>query len=247
MNFYTLVFVGLFFGLMVIFTLINKRRDGDNLRDIPSFYRLKGAIELAVEDGSRIHIAIGRGDITSPQAGAALVALSILQQVSRIASEGDNPPVATAGDGVLMILAQDTIRSTYQEMGMSPSYSNDLGRMAGVTPFSYAAGTMPLIIDEEVSATIMAGTFSNEAALITSAGERRQSLTIAGTDSIPGQAILYATANEPLIGEELYAGGAYIGGEPLHVASLHAQDVIRWIIVVLLIFSAIAGFLGGLF
>lgn len=57
----------------------------------------------------------------------------------------------------------------------------------------------------------MIGNFGSEAALINEAAERSGSLTLAGTDTIPGQAVLYATAQEPLIGEEVFAGGNILG------------------------------------
>jgi hypothetical protein len=247
MNWWMFILVAVFTGLMFAFRVINQRRQGRNLRDIPAFYRLGGAIEVAVEDGTRVHIAIGRSEITSPQGAAAMVGLSMLQKISQIASESDQPPIATAGSGTLAILAQDTIRSAYQSQGLFASYDNSLGRVTGLTPFSYAAGTMPVIIDEAVSANVLAGSFGNEAALTTSAGERSQTLTLAGTDNLAGQAVLYATAHEPLVGEEVYAGGAYLDVNPMHAASLHAQDVIRWVLVVLIIGGALAGLVRGFF
>jgi hypothetical protein len=243
----TLLLVVMFIGFMVAFYFLNQRREGRFFRDIPAYYRLRGAIEIAVEDGTRIHVAIGRSDITSPQGAAALVGLSMLRRIASIASDSDHPPTATAGDGTLGILAQDTLRSTYRALEILPSYDPSLGRVAGLTPFSYAAGTMSVIFDEDVSVNLLAGSFSNEVALITSAGERSQTLTLAGTDNIPGQAILYATAHEPLIGEELYAGGAYIDAGPMHVSSLHAQDVVRWVLVLFIFGGAVAGLLSGFF
>ena len=215
------------------------------MRDIPGFYRLKGTVELAVEDGTRIHVAIGRGDVLSPRGAAALVGLSMLREISLVASESDHPPLATAGDGLLGILSQDTMRATARELSLPSGARSNQGRVTGLTPFSYGAGVMPLIFDENVSANLLIGSFGNEVALITSAGERSQTHTLAGTDNLPGQAILYATAHEPLVGEELYAGGAYLGAGPMHEASLHAQDLIRWIIAGLIILFAIGGLLRG--
>ena len=103
-----------------------------------------------------------------------------------------------------------------------------------------------MIFDDAISANLMIGSFGNEAALITSAGERSQTKTLAGTDNLPGQAILYATAHDPLIGEELYAGGAYMDANPMHEASLHAQDIFRWAIIGLVIILSLAGLLQGL-
>ncbi|HSG25618.1 MAG TPA: DUF6754 domain-containing protein [Anaerolineales bacterium] len=234
-----------FAGLMVVIYLIIQQREERHLRDIPSFYRLKGTVELAVEDGTRIHVAIGRGDVLSPRGAAALVGLSMLREISMVASESDYPPLATAGDGLLGILAQDTMRSTARALNLTRTNA-DMGRVTGLTPFSYSAGVMPLIFDENVSSNLLIGSFSNEVALITSAGERSQTRTLAGTDNLPGQAILYATAHEPLVGEEMYAGGAYLGAGPMHEASLHTQDVIRWITIGLIIVFSITGLLKGL-
>jgi hypothetical protein len=247
MNFWVLIFAGGFFGAVFGFLFLMRRWQGRNLRDIPAFYRLKGAVEVAVENGTRVHIGIGRSDITSPQGAAALVGLSMIKSISKVASDSDQPPIATAGDGVLAILAQDTLRSTYQSMGLLASFNNNLGRITGLTPFSYAAGSMPVLIDEDVSANVLIGSFGNEVALITSASERSQVLSLAGADNLLGQTILYASAHEPLIGEELYAGGAYMDAGPAHVASLHAQDVFRWLMVVLIIGSALFGLLQGFF
>lgn len=238
---WTFILVGLFSGLIIVFTFINRDKREKNLRDIPAFYRLQGAIELAVEDGSRIHVAIGHSDITSPRGAAALIGLSMLKRIAIVAAESDVPPVATAGNGTLAILAQDTIRSTFQSMDIMTSYNNSLGRVSGLTPFSYTAGVMSVISDEGVSTNLMAGSFGGEVGLIANAAYRKHIVTLAGTDNLPGQAVLYATAHEPLIGEELYAGGAYIGAGSMHVASLQTQDIVRWIMAVVIVLSALFG------
>jgi hypothetical protein len=243
---YFIVVVG-FVILMWFFYFFNRRREGRHLRDIPAFYRLRGAIEVSVEDGTRIHISIGRGDILSPQGAAAIVGLSMLRKIATVSSDSDNPPIATAGDGILGILARDTIYASYRSLNLAASYSPSMGQVTGLTPLSFASGVMPVVFDGEVSTNLMIGTFGSEAALITSAGERSRSRTLAGTDNLPGQAIMYAAAHEPLIGEEMFAGGAYLDVNPMHEASLHAQDVARWIIVAVIILASLFGMAEGLF
>ncbi len=247
MNFALLLVVVLFAGALLALAFLGRNRREKNLRDIPAFYRLQGVIELAVEDGSRLHVALGRSDITSPQSAAALVGLSMLRRIAAVASESDNPPVASAGDGLLAILAQDTLRATYDQLSLFGAYENSLGRVSGLTPFAYAAGTIHMIRDDDVSASLLAGTFGAEAGLLTVASERGQIFSLAGSDNLPGQAALYATASEFLVGEELYAGGAYLDAGPLHVASLHAQDLARWLVVAALLGGSILGLLGGFF
>ncbi|MDH5508184.1 MAG: hypothetical protein OEZ02_13260 [Anaerolineae bacterium] len=239
MNLLGLVFVLLFAGLMAGFSFLHRKRTMPNLREIPSFSRLRNAIDLAVEDGSRLHLSLGHADITGAQSAAGLVGLSMLRRISLVAADSDQPPVVTAGDGTLALLAQDTLRNAHITLGSLSDYSNTMGRVAGVTPFSYAAGTISLIRDEGVSANLLIGSFGHEIALITTAGERSQVLSLAGTDTLTAQAVAYATAHEQLIGEELFAGGAYVGAGPMHTASLHAQDVIRWLLITAILLSAL--------
>ncbi len=239
-----LVIVIVFAGLMIIFAAAGSRRPGRNLREILAFTRLRRAVGLAVEAGTRLHVSLGRGGIIGPEAGSALVGFTMLERITRAASISDRPPVATSGDSVLSILSQDTLRSAYRAMGVEHEYKPESALLTGLTPFSYAAGAMPIIRDGQVSANVLAGHFGSEAILLTDAGERAGSITIAGTDSITGQAVLYAASHEPLIGEEVFAGGAYLNAGPFHVASLRTQDVFRWAIIVIILVGAFARFVG---
>ena len=234
------VFTLVFFGLMMLFLASGRERPELHLRRIAAFGKLRRAIGLAVEAGSRLHVSIGRGGVVGPQSASAFVGLSMLEQLAGSASTGDKPPIATAGDGALGVLAQDTIRETYKTIGLSEQFEMTSGQVTGLTPFSYAAGVIPLVSEEKTGANILAGHFGSEVALITDAGERSDNLTLAGTDSLPGQAVLYATAHEPLVGEELYAGGAYLDAGPMHQASLRTQDVFRWALVVIILLGAVA-------
>lgn len=239
-----LAFVVIFFFLMIIFAVVGRNRPGQHLRDIPAFSRLGRAIGLAVEAGKRMHITLGWGGITDLRGASALIGLTILERIARLASISDRPPVATSGDGILGVLSQDTLSGTYKAIGAGFQYNPTTGRVSGLTPVSYSAGTIPVIYDEQVSATVLAGHFGSEAALITDAAERNDSLTLAGSDSITAQAVFAASAQEPLIGEELFAAGAYINAGPIHASSLRAQDIFRWVLVIAILAGAILKMLG---
>jgi len=239
-----LIFVLIFLGLLVFFLVYERAGKGRLLRPIGAFERFKREIGLAVEAGKRLHVTLGRGSLTGEQAGSALVGLQVLERISRTASISDRPPVATSADGSLTILSQDTERSVFREMGYEGQYDPTAGRLSGLTPFAYAAGTMPVIFDEQVAATILAGHFGSEAALITDAADHSGSLTLAGSDNLNAQALLYAASDEPLIGEELYAAGAYLKAGAAHQASLRAQDVMRWLLVLAILAGAALKLVG---
>ncbi len=239
-----LIFVGIFFGLMLTSALLLRQREGLILREISAFARLQRAIGLAVEAGSRLHISLGRGHLLSTQSAIGYVGLSILDRIARSTSISDRPPIATSGEGTLGILSQDTQRDAAKILGVE--FDPVRGRVTGLSPYSYAAGTLSLIEEEDVGANMLIGSFGSEVGLITEAAERSESMTLGGTDNLSGQAVLFASAQEPLIGEETYAGGAYLGVGPMHVASLYAQDILRWILIGLIVIGAIIKLLGSL-
>jgi hypothetical protein len=238
-----LSFLVIFFLLIIVFAFLGRKRLAPNLRLIPAFQKLGRAIGLAVEAGTRLHLTLGRGGISGTPAGSALVGLNILERLARTASISDRPPIATSGDGSLGILSQDTLYKAFQAVGQGAQYEPSYGQVTGLTPFSYAAGSLPTIFDEHVSTTILAGHFGSEVALITDASERLGATTLAGSDDLTAQAVLFAAAQETLIGEELYAAGAYLKSGPIHIASLRAQDVLRWALILVILVGAILKFL----
>ena len=239
-----LAFILVFLGLILLFTIARRRRPEANLRKITAYSRLKRAIGLAVESGSRFHISLGRGNLTGPESAVAFVGLSTLEGVIRSVSTGDNPPIATPGEASLAIVTRDTVQSTYKDIGIIEQYQPTSGQLMGFTPFSYAVGTMPILADEKTTSHFLIGHFGNEIALLTDASERSGALMLAGTDNLPAQALLYATAKEPLIGEEVFASGAYILSNPMHLASLRAQDILRWGLVLIILAGVLLKFIG---
>jgi hypothetical protein len=222
-----------------------RRKSTPVFREIPAFARLRKAIGLAVEEGSRLHISLGRGGLTTPQSAAELAGLEMLRRVAELTSASDRPPVATSGDGAIAILSQDALRASGQAV-LSTGHDATAARLTGLTPFSYAAGVLPVMRDENVSANVLMGNFGIEVALLTDAAERGNTSSVAGSDNLPAQAVLYASAQDPLIGEELYAAGAYIKARPFHTASLIVQDILRWLVVIVILVGAILKLAGVL-
>lgn len=239
-------------GLMFFFSLPRRSKSRKQqgarsrvaLRPIPAMQRLRRAIGLAVEDGSRLHVSIGESSILSPTNASALVGLSTLERIGSLSSVSDRPPIATSGEGSLAILSQDTLRAAYRIANVPDQYDPTQARLAGPTPFSYIAGTLPVIYDERVSANVLVGNFGPEVALLADAADREDAFVLAGSDSVAAQAVLYGTAREPLIGEELFAVPAYLQAGPIYQAGLRAQDILRWIVVVILIVGAVLAIFG---
>jgi len=221
-----------------------KRRSPSNLREIPALTRLYRMIGLSVEDGTRLHISLGHGGLLDARGGSALAGLAVLRNIAEKTSVSDRPPVATAGDPSLGLLTQDTLQAGYQAAGAGELYTPATGRVSGLSPFGFAAGAMHITQNENVSANIMIGHFGPEVALLTEASDRENVALIGASDNLTGQSVLYASSQDALIGEELFAAGAYIGAGASHAASLTVQDILRWVIIIGLLAGAFGKFAG---
>jgi hypothetical protein len=205
------------------------------LRSIPAFARLWKSISLTIEDGKRVHVTLGNSSLLKATNASALVGFSSLERIAQLSIASDSPPIATSGEGSLTILSQDSLRYIYRRANSLRQFDLSSGRMTGATPYSYVVGTMPVIYDGNVSTNILIGNYGPEIIYINEAAEHRGIYTLATSDSLSAQAVLYAAAVDPLIGEELFAIPAYMKFNRYHEASLHAQDVLRWILVAVLL------------
>jgi len=226
-------------ALLLVGLTLWRRRTPGTLRIIDAYERLNRSAGLAVESGTRLHISLGRGNLFSTRAGSALAGLAMLQRLAERTSLSDRPPIVTSGDASLAILTQDTLQSGYRAAGAEDQYRFTTGRLTGLTPFSYAAGTASAIHDENVSANIFLGDFGPESALLVEAADRADASLIAASDDLSAQSVFYAGSQEPLIGEELFAAGAYVGAGASHEASLNVQDILRWLLILAIILGSV--------
>lgn len=243
MNLLGLGLVGLSALTLIVLSLV-KRKSPPKLRAIPALTRLYRALGLSVEDGTRLLIGLGGESLLTPSGGAPLAGLGMLRYLAERTSLSDRPPIAFAGESSLALLSQDTLEAGYQAAGAGEFYQPATGRLSGMTPFASAAGAMSILRDENVSASVLVGHFGVEAALLAEAAERENTFLLGSSDDLAAQAALYASAQEALIGEELFAAGAYLGAGTAHAASLTVQDILRWIIIAVLLAGAGLKFFG---
>lgn len=234
-------------ALILILTIRQKRNPAvPAFRRIAALSKFRRALSSSVEEGTRIHVSLGNASLTQPASASAFVSLTALRRISQLSSAGDNPPVATSGDSVLAILSQDTLHQVARETHTLDLYDPTHGSLAGVTPISYIGGALEQMHDPEVKTNVLIGNYGSEVGFLSSVSEEKGAYTLAASDSLPAQAVLYATTENPLIGEELFALPAYLHSTPAHNASLQVQDILRGLVVLAILVGSILKLLGML-
>jgi hypothetical protein len=224
-----------------------QRRRAFALRPIAAFEALPGAVGAAIEANRPLHLSLGSAGLGGERTLLALAGAELLYQVARRGAIGAASPLFTVSDPTAIPLGHDTLRRAYQSRGLLERYQPGAVHWypAGPRSLAFAAALTAVMGDDHVGTNLLAGSFGPELALIGEAAHRRDQAIIAVSDQPEGQAVAYAFSDYPLIGEELFAGGAYLGTDAAHTGALVAQDVLRWLVIAALIVTAVAAAAGG--
>jgi hypothetical protein len=232
--------------LIVVFAIVGRKKKL-TLRNVAAMQRLRQSVGLSIEDGKRLHVSLGNASILGTGNTAALAGLSALERMAIVSMVSDRPPVVTTGDGSLMLLGQDTLRYVYRKGNVLAQYDPLRSRMSGATPFSYAVGALPVLRQEDVLTSVLIGRFGPEVTFLNDLANQKSIYSVAASDDLTAQAVMFATAQDPLIGEELFAIPAYLRAGPFHQASLLTQDILRWILVAIMLGGVLLVILKQLF
>jgi hypothetical protein len=91
------------------------------------------------------------------------------------------------------------------------------------------------------------GYFMAESLLLAEVGATSGAIQIAGTDVEHQLPFFFTACDYTLMGEELYAAGAYLSKEPMLLSALKVQDFGKLIVMVAVFFGIILVTLGGLY
>ena len=230
--------VVLAFVLTIVGAVLMRRWRGA-LRPIAAYAAMPTLVDAAIESDRTVHASLGSAGIGAESTLTALVGAEAMQALAERAAIGDRSPVITMSDPMGLALAQDALRRGYAARGVPARFD----RLAaawfphGPGSLAFAAGAASLASDERASANVLMGRFGPEMIVLGEMGARRDMAQIAGSDLLEGQAVAYVSADMPLIGEELFVGGAYLTEDGVKRGGVLAQDVLRLIVIAVMVLA----------
>jgi hypothetical protein len=222
-----------------------RARGAPQLRPVSAFDALRGQLGRGVETGRAAHISIGTGGLAGDEVLTTLAGASIVDSLAQEAADTGASPIVTVADGTALVLAQDMLRRPYTRRGDITGYDPLNVQLLGMQPMQYTAGAMDLLSNAHPVSNTMIGSFGPEVALIADAGVKQGLTQVAGSADVRAIAVLEPTADHLLIGEEIFAAGAYLDRRPEHLARLGAQDLARYILITFIILAALLRTLLG--
>jgi len=235
-SFWTLIVLSAVFAWLTA-----QARAGKNLkiRRIGGLDAMDEAVGRATEMGRPVHFSPGIVGLTYERSPQTLAGLAGLDHVAHLTARYNTPLVTTIALPDVYVMADDVVRQAYVAEGRPDAYKPDLVRFVGAEQFAYAAAAVGIMYREKVAANIMIGSWLAEALLLSEAGAQTGGIQITGTATVAQLPFMVVASDYCLIGEEIYAAGAYLSKDPNQSASVVGQDIAKAVTVAVLLLGGV--------
>jgi hypothetical protein len=229
-------------ALVIIFIEVAKRRKGKTfLRRLPVFDAIDEAIGRATEMGKDVLYIMGGLDVDDPQTVASM---NILARVAeRTASYGSRMNIPCIWP-MAMSMARETVKESYLRVGRPDEYNEDDIYYLTTDQFGYVAGVDGIMMRDRPAANFYLGAFYAESLVYAETGYATGAIQIAGTAEVDQLPFFVVACDYTLIGEELYAAGASLSGDPIQMGSIVGQDAAKAIFFLLIVLGVILKLVG---
>jgi hypothetical protein len=212
------------------------------IRRLAGLDAIEETVGRAVEMGRPIFDIIGMGAFTDSYATQTVAGLSILSYVATLCARLGAKLYAPQADTGVMPVAIELVRDAYRMEGkledldveeQLPYLSNE--------QFAWAGGIIGMAARMKPAANIMIGPFWAESMMFAETFDRIGAMQVGGTARMYQIPFFAALCDYILIGEEMFAAGAYVSGDPQQIGSIAAQD---WYKIAALILGIVGALLA---
>lgn len=228
--------LGLLFTTSILYFILSAKAGKELfIRRIPGLAAIDEAMGRATEMGRPImynYGIVGLGVIV-------LQSMTILSHVAKKAARFGSKVIVPAVDPQVMAVTEGVLHDAYASEGKEELFHHEDIRYLSGEQFAYAAGCIGIMHRERVAANFMLGYFYAEALLLAETGQHIGAIQIAGVPDMQQIPFFIVTCDYTIIGDEYYAGSAYLSREPNLLGSLVGQDLSKACLVALIAASAL--------
>jgi hypothetical protein len=214
------------------------------VRPIAGLLAIEEAIGRATEMGKPVHYATGSGDLVSDVAPQTLAAIDILGYVAKTCAKYNCALIVTNRSPVVHPITQGIVTQAFREEGAIERLRPDTVQFLSDQQWAYAAAAQGIIKRERVAANIMIGPFYAESLTLAEAGAQVGAIQIGATTRMYQLPFFVAACDYTLLGDEMYAGGAYVSKDPVRLGNVLGQDWAKITCIALLLLGAVSKTFG---
>ncbi|MDP2858624.1 MAG: hypothetical protein Q8P50_11695 [Bacillota bacterium] len=237
-----------FTSFLVVFVLVyyyysNHVKNGKpfNIRKIPGLDAITEAIGRCTEMGRPVHYTFG----TDVFGANHLASFEVLSYTAAMCARVGTDIIATTAKPEITPIVEEIIRAAFVKEGKADAFKPDNVRFMSSEQTAYIQGIHGIFMRERPAANLMLGAFHAESLQLSEVGQQIGAIQIGGTGRTIQIPFFVATCDYVLIGDELFAAGAYIGRQPSQVGALFAQDFGKWMSIALIIIGSLFTTMGN--
>ena len=223
---------------------IRRARIGTDLfiRPIAGLKAVDEAIGRATEMGRKILYVPGIQSMDDIQTIASMAVLGhVAKQTARYGADLD----VSNRDPLTFAAARETVKQAYLEAGRPDAYHEGIVNYITYDQWALTAALTGKMVRERPATHFFIGHFYAESLMLAEMGQRIGAIQIAGTADVAQLPFFVCACDYTLIGEELFAAGAYLSKEPLLLGSIKGQDwvkggIIVWLVAAMMLIIATA-------
>lgn len=239
----------LFFFVLIIALLqymMSKAKQGNlpKIRRIAGLEAMEEAVGRATELGTPVFFVPGRTEINTAGAAQTIAGLEILGHVADLTAKYNTELRTAISAPNVQPVAEEIVKQAYIKNGKLDAVKPEYVQFLSNEQFAFAAACLNIMHREKVGAAIMVGEFQAESMMLVEGAAQAGAITICGTSRTFQIPFFVAAADYTLIGEEMFAGGAYLSKDPVKLSSIAAQDIGKLVGTVLILVGAILASAG---
>lgn len=237
----------LIFTFAAVYYFMERAKKGNlpDVRPIAGLAALDEAVGRATELGRPVFFVPGRAEINSADAAQTLAALEILSHVAEKTAAYDTGLITAVAAPNTYPVAQEVVRESYLKVGKPDAYDPDMVQFLSSEQFAFGSACLGVMMREKVAAAIMVGFFQAESLLLAEGANQAGAISISGCTRLYQIPFFVVACDYTLIGEELFAGGAYLTRNPIKLGSMQGQDLAKLVSVIFVVIGAILETMGN--
>jgi len=214
------------------------------LRRLPAVDIIDEIIGRCVEMGRPAWYLMDNVRMDTPSVLAPTVAaFQILAYVARSAARLGAKFFVPVTQGVAYTIANDIVEEAYRAEG-KPEDFDPFGTVMYLPEGADRMYILNNMWSQQIAGAFLLGSWYHKAIIYTENAARVGAVMLGGTDTTHNIPFLVAVCDYSIIGEELYALGAYLSQDPTQSASLAGQDIGKFIAIIMMLLGAILATLG---
>lgn len=230
-----------FSALVLYFIRASRRGRSLYIRRIAGIQAIEEAVGRATELGRKVLYLTGAYSIDDNQTIASLAVLRhVAGLTARYAVEIDVP----SRDPLAFSAARETVQEAYLQAGRPDLFRSDMVHYVTYDQFAYTAAVTGIMVREKPAANFLIGAFQAESLLLAETGQTTGAIQIAGTAEVTQLPFFAVVCDYTLMGEELYAAGAYLSGDPAMLGSIKGQDFTKAALILVIVAGILLEILG---